>query len=131
MTKLELKKIYLRLDLELIHLNENTDPVYLNDLRDDVKEVISQNIDEIDSWIVLLKERSISCYELEQLIEAKRESVKLERLKIKGMTQDGIEHIKGDVLRLIAKSILNTYLDSLFKKPSINVVEQVKNTSWF
>ncbi|MDD3320761.1 MAG: hypothetical protein PHS59_04890 [Paludibacter sp.] len=131
MSKLELKKIFLYFDHELNQISQNTDIAYRSALKNDAQQVILLNKDEIDNWVIQLKERKISCYELEKFLESKRELISLPQLESIGMNIDEIDQLKGDILRLIAKSILNTFLDSLFKKPSITRILETKSQNWF
>ena len=131
MIKLELKKIYLYIDHELNHLSQNSDAEYRNAFKDDAQQFILLNKDDIDKWLNQLKERAISCYDIEMVLETKRELIKLPKLENIGLGTDELELLKGDILRLIAKSIMNTYLDSLFKKTSSTQNVDFKKGNWF
>ncbi len=115
MSKLELKQIYLELEHEIKRLSQSTIVIYRDATRDDAQQVIADLKPDIDNWVVQLNSRNIACYELENLLEAKRCSIKLSRLKNKGVDAKEIEKIKGDVMRLIAKAIMNSYLETLFR----------------
>ncbi len=93
--------------------------VYRDDARDDAQQVIRELNKEIDLWVSWLNERRIACYDLENLLIAQRENIKLDRLKEKGVDQIELELFKNDILRLIAKAIMNTYLESLFLDQNI------------
>jgi hypothetical protein len=93
--------------------------VYRDDARDDAQQVIRELNKEIDLWVSWLNERRIACYDLENLLIAQRENIKLDRLKKKGVDQTELELFKNDILRLIARAIMNTYLESLFLDQNI------------
>jgi len=82
-------------------------------------KIIRELNKEIDLWVSWLNERRIACYDLENLLIAQRENIKLDRLKEKGVDQIELELFKNDILRLIAKAIMNTYLESLFLDQNI------------
>ena len=115
MSKLELKQIYLELEHEIKRLSQSTIVIYRDATRDDAQQVIADLKPDIDNWIVQLNNHTIACYELENLLEPKRCTIKLSRLKNKGVDAKEIEKIKGDVMRLIAKAIMNSYVETLFR----------------
>lgn len=119
MSKLDLKHIYLELELQIKRLNQSNLTVYRDDAREDAQQVIRKLKKEIDMWVNLLNERSIACNDLEDLLIAQRENIKLERLKEKGVDENELELFKNDILRLIAKAIMNSYLESLFLDQNI------------
>lgn len=119
MSKLDLKQIYLELELQIKRLNQSNMTVYHDDARDDAQQVIRELNKEIDLWVSWLNERRIACYDLENLLIAQRENIKLDRLKEKGVDQIELELFKNDILRLIARAIMNTYLESLFLDQNI------------
>ncbi len=119
MSKLELKQIYLELELQIKRLNQSNLTVYRDEAREDAQQVIRELNREIDLWVGWLNERRIACYDLENLLIAQRENIKLDRLKEKGVDQTELELFKNDILRLIAKAIMNTYLESLFLDQNI------------
>jgi len=119
MSKLDLKQIYLELELQIKRLNQSNLTVYRDDAREDAQQVIRELNREIDLWVGWLNERRIACYDLENLLIAQRENIKLDRLKEKGVDQIELELFKNDILRLIAKAIMNTYLESLFLDQNI------------
>ncbi|MDD3079250.1 MAG: hypothetical protein PHH37_09125 [Paludibacter sp.] len=115
MSKFELEQIYLQLEHEIKRLSQSTDIVYRDATREDAQQAVIDLKSDIDNWVVRLRDRSISCYELENLLENKRSKIKLMRLKNKGLDEMEMEIFKGDVLRLIARALINTYLESLFR----------------
>lgn len=134
MTKFEFSTIRLRLESELNHLNTSIDisnDIYRNVLREDAVKVILLNKNEIISWITLLKDRIISCDDLQKLLLAKKEYIDMPGLEKIGLQKTEIETIKQDILKLIAKSIQDTYFDSLFKRSAKARNLDYKNSIWF
>lgn len=131
MSSLELKKIYLHLEHEINQLSQSTILSYRAAIKQDAQQVIVDFKSDIDDWVLKLNERYISCYDLENLLESKREYINLPTLESKGLELDNLEIFKSDILRIIAKSILNTYLDTLFRNPSHVGVSEIKKGSWF
>ncbi|MEI6554316.1 MAG: hypothetical protein WCL70_01870 [Paludibacter sp.] len=115
MQKLDLTQIYLELEHEIKHLSQSTIVIYRDAIREDAQQVISELKPDIDAWVTQLSQRTIACYELESLLESKRDFLKLPRLKNKGVSNHQIDEFRNDIMRTIAKAILNTYLNSLFR----------------
>lgn len=131
MSSLELKKIYLHLEHEINQLSHSTILSYRAAIKQDAQQVISDFKSDIDDWVLKLNERYISCYDLDSLLESKREHINLSFLESRGLKLDDIENFKSDILRIIAKSILSTYLDTLFKNPTLAGVTNFSKGSWF
>ena len=131
MSKLELNQIYLQLEHEIKHLSQSTIVTYRSAIKEDAQHVISELKSNIDDWVFHLNERNISCYDLENLLESKRGLIKLEKIELLGVEPEQLEIFKNDILRLIAKSILETYLNSLFRNPSISTGKSLKKEHWF
>ena len=115
MSKFEFNQLYLQLERDIKHLAFTTEIEYRNEALEDAQDVISKLKNEIENWVLQLNKRNIACYELENLLESKRVEIALIRLNSKGLSEERIETFKGDILRFIAKAILNIYLDSLFR----------------
>lgn len=131
MNAAEMSKIYLQLELEISCLAQSTIFLHRNALKEDIRGVIGELKPEIEIWISGLNERKISCYELESLLESKRDSVHLARMEAKNVNREKLNEMKGDVLRLIARAIMNTYLNSLFRQSSVSRNDEMKRTNWF
>jgi N-dimethylarginine dimethylaminohydrolase len=131
MSSLELSKIYLHLEHEISHLSQSTILLYRSALKEDAQKVISDFKNDIDNWVLKLNERYISCYDLENLLESKRESIRLPNLESKRLKSEDLEIFKSDILRVIAKSILSTYLDTLFRNTSLAGAQSFNKGSWF
>jgi hypothetical protein len=131
MSKLELNKIYLHLEHEINHLSQSAILSYRASIKQDAQQVISDFESDIDDWVSILNQRAISCYDLENLLESKREDIHLPGLESKRLTFEELETFKSDILRIIAKSIINTYLDTLFRKPSFAGTRELRKGSWF
>ena len=125
MSKLELNQIYLELELQIKRLNQSTLVVYKDAIRKDAQQVISILKEDIDMWVIQLNERKIACYDLETLLEAKRDKIKLYQLENKGVDAEELELFKSDILRLIARAITNTYLESLFRNRNEHLHDKV------
>lgn len=119
MSKLDLNQIYSELEHEVKRLSQSTNAVYRDVTREDAQQVLSELKPDINSWVVKLNERTIACYELENLLELKKDQIHLHGLKSKGIDESELENLKNDILRMIARSIMNAYLNSLFRtRPS-------------
>lgn len=118
MRQLELKQIYLELEREIKRFGHNENSLRIDDARDDARDAVSMLKPEIDVWISLLKTHEISCYDLEKLLNSKRDEISLTRLEGSGLACAELEIVRGDVLRMIAKSIMSTYLNTLFRPRS-------------
>ena len=125
MSKLELNQIYLELELQIKRLNQSTLVVYKDAIRKDAQQVISTLKEDIDMWVIQLNERKIACYDLETLLEVKRDKIKLYQLENKGVDAEELELFKNDMLHLIAKAITNTYLESLFRNRNKHLHDKV------
>jgi len=115
MAKLELRQIYLELEHEIKRLSQSTIVTYRDATREDAQQVISDLQSDIDNWIIQLHKRTIACYEIENLLAAKRATISLPRLKNKGVSMTEIDKTKDEVLQLVAKSIINLYLETLYR----------------
>jgi hypothetical protein len=131
MSNLEFKEIYLQIEHEINHLSQSTFVFYRNAIKEDTKMVISDLKTDIDAWISSLNQRKISCYELENLLESKRLQIKLLKLEAKDIDKEKLEFFKNEILRLIARAIFNTYLNSLFKNPSKVNEKELRKVNWF
>ncbi|MBN2764889.1 MAG: hypothetical protein JXR27_00840 [Paludibacteraceae bacterium] len=120
MPKIDLKQLYLQLELEINRLSSSTLMIYREDLREDTHEVIKLLKKDIDKWVKGLNERNIACFELEGLLEEQRSNIELTRLKSKGVHENEIDNLKNDVLRLLARAIMNSYLENLFRNQNAN-----------
>ena len=120
MPKIDLKQLYLQLELEINRLSSSILMIYRDDLREDAHEVINILKKDIDKWVKGLNERNIACFELEGLLEEKRSSIELTRLKSKGVHENELDNLKNDVLRLLARAIMNSYLENLFRNQNAN-----------
>lgn len=104
-----------QLGVEIKQLIQSSDLVYREALTEDTRLVADELRDDINSWILKLKERSISCYELDHLLESKRDKIHLPNLEAIGLEGDELYLIKNEILRVLAKSVMNSYFNSLFK----------------
>jgi len=114
MSKLELNQIYLQLGHEMNHASQFHSCCFKNLIKEDAHDVILEIKPEIDSWENQLNDRKISCYELENLVKAKCSKIKLSRMKFKCRTSEELEMFKNFILNLIAKAIMNAYLNLRF-----------------
>jgi len=131
MQKLDLTQIYLELEHEIKRLSQSTIVTYRDAIREDAQQAISELKPDIDSWVIQLSQRNIACYELENLLESKRDHLRLPRLKNKGVSVGQIEEFRNDIMRTIAKAILNTYLNSLFRSQPSGSVKTLKKENIF
>jgi hypothetical protein len=120
MPKIDLKQLYLQLELEINRLSSSNLMIYREDLREDAHEVIRLLKKDIDKWVKGLNERNIACFELEKLLEEQRSNIELNRLKSKGVHETELNNLKSDVLRLLARAIMNSYLENLFRNQNAN-----------
>lgn len=103
-----------QLGIEIKHLIQSSDLNYREALTEDTRNVVNELTNEIEDWVLKLKERSISCYELEHLLDSKKDKIHLAHLESFGLNKDDLYSAKKEILRVIAKSIVNSYFSSLF-----------------
>ena len=115
MPKVDLPEIYLEFEREIKNLSQSAVLLYRDATREDAQQAIADLKTDIDSWIVQLHNRTIACYDLENLLSARKEYIQLPKLLEIGIEASELETLKSDVLRLIAKAIMNSYLDTLFR----------------
>lgn len=70
---------------------------------------------EISDLISKLNARLIACNGIEEYLQSKKDEINLEFLNESNLKGVDIDSVKGDILRLIASAIMNSYLDSLFR----------------
>jgi len=127
MSKLDLNQIHLELEHEIKRLSQSSVVIFSDALREDVHEAVSELKPDIDSWFAKLSQRSIACYELENLLEMQKGRIKLSRLRSTTIDEEELEIIKNDILRMIAKSIMNLHLNSLFRsQPTVEATNLKK-----
>lgn len=131
MTKLELNQIYLQMEYEINHLGHTTISLYRNAIKEDARDTVLKFKNDIDQWVLQLNDRKIACYDLEFLLEMKKPEVELTRLEAVEADEEELEEYKNDILRVMAKSIMNVYLNSLFRtEQSANPVG-VAESKWY
>lgn len=85
----------------------------------DIKREANRFVDiikpEISELITKLKSRAIACYDIEEFLLSKRDNIDLIFLTDKGVNEEDIAEIKNDILRLVASSVMNSFLESLFR----------------
>jgi len=82
---------------------------------------------DIDNWFTKLSQRSIACYELENMLEMQKCRIKLSRLRSTTLDEEELELVKNDILKMIAKSIMNLHLNSLFRsQPTVEAINLKK-----
>ena len=131
MSKLDLNQIHLELEHEIKRLSQSSFVIYSDALREDVHEALLELKPEIDTWFAKLSQRSISYYELETLLEKQKGRIELTRLKRTSLEESELENVKHDILRMIAKSIMNLHLNSLFRSQPTIEVNNVKKENIF
>lgn len=115
MSKLELNHIYLQIQWELNQLDCTVNNEMKKIIKSDAKEAILLFKTDIDSWVTQLSERKMACYELENLLKLKSDELKLTSLRNHYKSVEEFEEFKLILMRIIAKSISNTFLNNLFK----------------
>ena len=75
MSKLELSQIYLQLRHEIKHSSQVSILTLRNSITVDAQNVISDIKPDIDSWVIQLNKREITCYELENLLKCKCDEI--------------------------------------------------------
>jgi hypothetical protein len=132
MTKLELSQIYLQMEHEINHLSHTTISLYRNAIKEDARETVLKFKNDIDQWVLQLNDREIACYDLEFLLEKKKTEVELARLEEVEVDDEELDEYKNDILRVMAKSIMNVYLNSLFRtEHSASPVGGVVESKWY
>ncbi|MBP1676737.1 MAG: hypothetical protein H6Q20_1296 [Bacteroidetes bacterium] len=124
MSRIDLKQIDLQFEREISHLNRSTFATHRDAICEDARQAVSDLRFDIENWVNDLNSRSIACYELEKLLETKRSVVELPRLRTRGINLTDIENYKSDVLRVIAKAIVNSYLESLFRNQEFSRIKE-------
>ena len=118
MSQIELKQIYLELGHEINRLSLTIASQYKDALRQDAHETVIQLKPQIDKWVRMLIEREIACYDLEKILESQRDEMPFTRLNLLGVDCPVVEQMRCEMLRIVAKAIMNSYLNSLFKTRS-------------
>lgn len=118
MSQIELKQIYLELGHEINRLSLTVASEYKDALRQDAHETVLQFKPQIDKWVRMLIEREIACYDLENILETKRDEMLFNRLNLLGVDCPLVEKMRCEMLRIVAKAIMNSYLNSLFQTRS-------------
>lgn len=121
MSKLELNHIYLQIQWELNQLDCTVNNEMKKIIKSDAKEAILLFKSDIDSWVTQLYERKMACYELENLLKLKSDELKLTNLRNNYQTEAQFNEFKLILMRIIAKSISNTFLNNLFKSKNEDV----------
>jgi hypothetical protein len=124
MSRIDLKQIDLQFEREISHLNRSAFATHRDAICEDARQAVSDLRFDIENWVNDLNSRSIACYELEKLLETKRSVVELPRLRTRGINLTDIENYKSDVLRVIAKAIVNSYLESLFRNQEFSRIKE-------
>jgi hypothetical protein len=131
MTKLELNQIYLQMEHEINHLSHTTISLYRNAIKEDARDTVLKFKNDIDQWVLQLNERKIACYDLEFLLENKKAEVELARLEEVEADDEELDEYKNDILRVMAKSIMNVYLNSLFRPEQAASPLGVAESKWY
>lgn len=115
MQLIDFNQMNLELEHEIKHQCAISIMKYGDAVREDALQAINELRPDIESWIMQLSQRTIACYELEGILEAKKSDIQFPRLKEMGLNCEELDEIKNDILRTIAKSIMNLFLNSLFR----------------
>jgi len=107
-------KVLLQYKREINNFVPSTSKTYRDAIRDDAMLVISQFQPNIDNWISQLNSRNLSCYEIIQMLEASKDKIRLNNLEKKELSPDLLDAYKNNILRIMAKSVLDCYLSSVF-----------------
>ena len=101
--------------------------IYSDALRYNIHEAMAELKPDIDNWFTKLSQRSIACYELENMLEMQKCRIKLSRLRSTTLDEEELELVKNDILKMIAKSIMNLHLNSLFRsQPTVEAINLKK-----
>lgn len=115
MSNIEFNEINLRFKREVNSMTHLLPEIYREAIKEDAQKIITQFQPDIEKWIVRLKNKDMSCFEIESLLQSRLNEVSLNSLQQTCNESQTVEKIKNNILNLIAKSVLNTYLYSMFK----------------
>jgi hypothetical protein len=107
-------QIHLKIQFSIQNYSHSGASGYNNEIKQEANRFVDAIKPEVSELIAKLKSRAIACYDIEEFLLSKRESINLNFLNDNGINEENIAEIKNDILRLIAAAIMNSYLDSLF-----------------
>ena len=120
MTKLDIQAIYLQIGLEIKKMYVDSNLQRKNALQLDAQQAIESLKPKINTWVDHLCSRTMACHELENRLEEQRNFIKMTNIQAFSVTEDELEDYKNDILKIIAKSIMNEYLESLFRNRKVS-----------
>lgn len=120
MTKLDIQAIYLQIGLEIKKLYVDSNLQRKNALQLDAQQAIDSLKPKINTWVDQLCGRTMACHELESKLEEQRSFIKMTNIQTFSITEDELQDYKNDILKIIAKSIMNEYLESLFRNRKVS-----------
>jgi len=107
-------KVLLQYKREINNFVPSTPKSYRDAFRDDAMLTISQFQPSIENWMVELNNRNLSCFEIIQMLEAYKDEIHLNNLEKIDLSPDLLNSYKNNILKIIAKSVLDCYLSSVF-----------------
>lgn len=122
MTRLDIQAIYLQIGIEIKKLYLESNVSQRNALQLDAQKAIETLKPKINTWIDDLYSRTMACHELEHRLEEQRDFIKMLNIQKFPISASDLEDCKNDILKIIAKSIMNEYLESLFRNRKVNSV---------
>lgn len=131
MSKLELNQIYLQLRHEIKHSNQASILTLRNSITVDAQNIISGIKSDIDSWVIQLNKREITCYELENLLKCRCAEIDFFSTLNKPSENEEFEIYRNIFYGIIAKSIMNTYFKTLFDSRVSSNKKVVCDNLWF
>lgn len=120
MAKLEFQQIYLRLGQEINFLSQSSLINYKNEVKSDALDVINEMKPTIEGWIKKLNAKEMSCADLVCKLQSEKETMKLSNLKNSGLSDADLGIASSMITQIIANSIANAYLSSLFENQTIS-----------
>lgn len=115
MNNQDFNQIHLKIRFSIQNYSHSGASGYNNEIKQEANRFVDAIKPEVSELITKLKSRAIACYDIEEFLLSKRDSINLDFLNNEGINEENIAEIKNDILRLIAAAIMNSFLESLFR----------------
>jgi len=120
MNNQDFDQIHLKIQFSIQNYSHSLASGYINEIKQEANRFVNVIKTEIIELITILKSRAIACYDIEEFLLSKRDTINLDFLNKEGVNEENIAEIKNDILRLIASAIMNSFLESLFRNQNSN-----------
>lgn len=115
MNNQDLNQINLNINLNIQNFSHSAVVGFTNQIKKEAKRFVISIKPEILELVSQLRKRDITCNNIEEFLHSQIKNIDLSFLKENNISDENIDEIKGDILRLIASAIMNSYLNSLFR----------------